>query len=262
MPPFKARWAEFAAALRATERWLLPGACLLCERRTFDAVSDPLICAPCRSRWARLPEPVCDRCGQPGDPSLSCRLCAEWPPGLTGVRSAVWLDAGARRAVHLLKYEGWRRVADAIVETLAPLARSLGPATLVPIPLGTARQRARGYNQSAELAVVLGDRLALPVAPDALQRRRETATQTALTPEARRANLRGAFVARHAPPAPVLIDDVFTTGATLASAASALLAAGATTVRGLTFARAPRQLAEAAAEADRTPRGWRRGRRG
>jgi ComF family protein len=120
-------------------------------------------------------------------------------------------------------------------------------ATLIPIPLSATRERTRGYNQSAALAESLGRAFELPIATGALRRTRETPTQTALTPEARRANLSGAFEAAAAPPPlPVLVDDVFTTGATLAEAAAALAAAGATTVGGVTFARAPRPLAEAA----------------
>ena len=195
-----------------------------------------------------LPEPQCARCGQPVSLPLACRLCAGWPAGLVGVRSAVWLDAGARRAVHLLKYEGWWRLSDAMAAPMRRLLSTSAPLTLVPIPLGATRLRARGYNQSAVLARALGLLLGAPVLERALRRRRDTRTQTALTPEERRANLSGAFVAVGRPPRnPVLVDDVFTTGATLVEAAAALMAAGAATVGGVTFARAPRPLADAEA---------------
>ena len=178
---------------------------------------------------------------------MACRLCAVWPAGLAGVRSAVWLDPPAREAVHLLKYSGWWRVAEAMADTMRRALPLPAGTTLVPIPLGATRQRSRGYNQSAVLAESLGRLLDVPVAPDALGRRRETTTQTTLTPEERRANLAGAFVAKGPPPTrPVLVDDVFTTGATLAEAATALLAAGAEAVSGITFARAARPLADAA----------------
>jgi predicted amidophosphoribosyltransferase len=246
VPRFAGRWADLGAALAAAERWLLPGACLLCESAVHPRDDDPLVCAACRARWSRLPDPLCERCGQPITPGVSCRLCPEWPVGFTGVRSAVWLEEQARRAVHYLKYEGWSRMAEPMADAMLPLACAMPTATLVPIPLSAARLRARGYNQSAELAGALQRRTGVPVASGALARRRDTGTQTALTPEARRANLAGAFVAVCVPPNPVLVDDVFTTGSTLAEAGAALLLAGAREVRGLTFARAPRPLAGAA----------------
>jgi len=251
VPPSVSRWSELRASLDAVERWLLPGECLLCHGAVETDPRDPLICAPCRSRWAPLPLPQCPRCGQPLSPGIECRLCEDWPPGLTGIRSAVWLDDSARRAVHLLKYEGWWRVSEAMATCLQRRLSLERGITLIPIPLGAARLRSRGYNQSAVLAEALAKRLGVPVAAAVLARGRDTATQTALTPEARRANLAGAFAARRAVPArPVLVDDVFTTGATLVEAATALLAAGAKTVSGVTFARAARPLAGAAAAPD------------
>ena len=247
MPRSAAPWAELGRTLAALERWLLPSECLVCQGAIGAEPCDPLICATCRHRWVSLPQPQCERCGQPSTAAIACRTCTGWPEEFGGVRSAVWLDDSARRAVHFLKYEGWRRVAEPMAQELArriPLARDV---SLIPIPLGPTRLRTRGYNQSAVLATALAERLGVPVAEHALARRRDTPTQTALTPEARRANLAGAFVARRVPPRPVLVDDVFTTGATLVEAAQALLEAGAPAVSAVSFARAPRPLAAAAA---------------
>ena len=236
-------WTEALAALRGAERWLLPAECLLCRAAVHTAPDDPLICSLCRSRWNPIPDPVCDRCGQPLDRDLECRICEGWPPGFRGVRSAVWLSGTARDAVHALKYNGWRRAAEGIVPVMTKLEPVRNGSVLVPIPLGAARRRERGYNQSAELARALGRLVSLPVDEARLRRRRETARQTGLAPDARRANLAGAFAARVAPgERPVLVDDVFTTGATLLAAAEALLAAGAAAVSAVTFARAVRPL--------------------
>jgi predicted amidophosphoribosyltransferase len=110
---------------------------------------------------------------------------------------------------------------------------------LVPVPLGARRRRSRGYNQSERLAAALGARLGLPLRTDLLARERETTTQTALTPEARRANVADAFTARgRVAGRLVLVDDVFTTGATLLAAAAALAGAGAERVEAVTFGRA------------------------
>ena len=160
-------------------------------------------------------------------------------------RSAVWLDALARDAAHALKYRGLPRIAhDLAVVMVRRIAAPDPGAVLVPIPLGSKRLKARGYNQSEWLARALAARWDVPVATHLLTRARETRTQTALTPAARLANVAGAFravgnSALHTPhSALVLVDDVFTTGATLAAAAQALAAAGATTVTAVTFGRA------------------------
>jgi ComF family protein len=176
------------------------------------------------------------------------------------VRSAVWLESGAREAVHALKYGALARIADDLAEALAgiPLP-GRDAAWLVPVPLGRHRLRERGYNQSERLARALARRWQRPLV-DLLTRVRETATQTALTPQARLANVAGAFETRNAERGTrnerpgdcsafrvprsaferplVLVDDVFTTGATLAEAARALQQAGARTVLAVTFGRA------------------------
>lgn len=231
-----ARWRGSVAEL---ERWLLPAACLLCEAPVPAREGDALVCALCRSRWRPVPGPVCDRCGQPAFAGLACRICGDWAPGLRRVRSAVWLEESARLAVHRLKYDGWWRVAESLAEAMRGLEPLTGRVSLIPVPLGARRARERGYNQSERIAAALGRRIGAPVRTDLLRRVRETRTQTALTPEARHANLAGAFACGNAGGlAAVLVDDVFTTGATLAAAAAALAAAGAASVDGVTFARA------------------------
>jgi len=155
------------------------------------------------------------------------------------VRSAVWLRGSARNAVHSLKYEGWWRVADALADAMSGLEPLTGQVCLIPVPLGARRLRTRGYNQSERIARALGGRIGRPVRPELLRRRRETRTQTALTPEGRQANVAGAFEALDVTGlACVLVDDVFTTGATLAEAGSALSRRGASRVEAVTFARA------------------------
>ena len=148
--------------------------------------------------------------------------------------------------MHQLKYEGWWRAAEAMAEAMRALEPLTGQVCLIPVPLGARRLRTRGYNQSERLAAALGRRTgARRCAPTSLARRRETGTQTALTPEARqrqrRRGVRGARGARDCEL--VLVDDVFTTGATLAAAAAALYGAGARRVEAVTFARAVEPVA-------------------
>jgi ComF family protein len=236
MMPF----AELARHWRQAERVLLPPACLLCKTSVPASEGDALICGLCRRRWQPVPSPICKRCGSMAEGSEACTFCQEWPPALDQVQSAVFLDEGARRTVHALKYQGWWRAAEPMAHAMRSLAPLLPGAVLVPVPLGSRRERRRGYNQSERLARALSDITSLPVHEGMLVRARETRSQTALTPEARQANIAGAFegAAAAREQSLVLVDDVFTTGATLLDAARALKAVGAAWVGAVTFARA------------------------
>ncbi len=144
-------------------------------------------------------------------------------------------------AIQALKYENATALAAPLGERLAAALASLNWIfdMIIPVPLHTNRLRQRGYNQSQLLGEHVAEHLALLCNSSALIRRRNTPAQVGLTRPQRHANMQDAFAAS-APQVSgfsiLLIDDVYTTGATLQACAAALMAAGAASVRSLTVA--------------------------
>jgi predicted amidophosphoribosyltransferase len=144
--------------------------------------------------------------------------------------------------VRHLKYAGWLHLAATCAEAMADHIQVASLDALVPVPLHPVRLRARGYNQARALAEALGAIHGWPVL-EVVERARATRSQVGLDRAGRAANVEGAFVCRPGVPAVVgLVDDVTTSGATLAAAGSALLTAGARRVVGLAFALAPEDV--------------------
>lgn len=156
------------------------------------------------------------------------------------------MDEPVRHLIHALKYSGWTAVADPLARRMAGLPFPVDvheeARLVVAVPISRPRLRERGYNQAALLAEAFAARTAREYAPSVLLRKRATETQTTLHPDERRANVAGAF----APAAGVslagehvlLVDDVWTTGATALACADALFSARARAVSVVTFARA------------------------
>lgn len=232
---------------------LLPTRCAGCGDPGVGRGPEP-VCPGCMTRLSPLPGPGCARCRHPSGPAGSpCGLCAEWPPSLTWCRSATRFDEPASSLVQALKYDGWVRVAPALVRPMVRALRDgavLDPpvpagriGAVVPIPTTPKRLRERGFNPAGLLARGVGEALDLPVL-EALSRPAEAPRQVGLPPSRRAANVRNAFVAERVragpllPPHVLLVDDVLTTGATGAAAAECLARAGAERVGLLTFARA------------------------
>ncbi len=175
-------------------------------------------------------------------PPAVCTACVADGPAYDYSRSAAVYGGVLREALHRLKFGGRRALArplaDLAVEQCGPSLPD-GIAAIVPVPLAADRERERGFNQAALLAERVAQGLALPVRARWLARGRATRPQSDLPAAERSANVREAFRAapavagRHV----LLVDDVLTTGATLAECARALRAAGADRIGALTVAR-------------------------
>jgi ComF family protein len=211
----------------------------------------PAECAGCR----REGPPLCRACRPALDvrrhaaPGAALGLPADLPPPLLQLEWCAPFSGVTRRALHALKYGGERRLATPLGEAMAArwALAGAGGSLLVPVPASPDRVRRRGYDQAALLARVAGARLGLPVV-EMLRRSRATTAQFDLDRTTRGSNVAGAFTlaandAAALPPRQlrgawvVLVDDVVTTGSTLAACAVTLLHGGALGVSALTVAR-------------------------
>ena len=196
----------------------------------------------CRACFEALPfvgTPFCRRCGAPTAFEVyGCGECRGRDFEFDGARAPLRYEGVGEELVHTLKYGGYTRVVEKV---MAPLMAGLLDRGrfdgVVPVPLHRARLAKRGFNQAQLMARGVAGRINAPVL-DKLKVVRRTRDQVELSAEARRTNVAGAY----APRGPVagrvlLVDDVFTTGATLSECAGALRRAGGKEVQALTLCR-------------------------
>ncbi|MFZ5469927.1 MAG: ComF family protein [Myxococcota bacterium] len=205
-------------------------------------------CADCERELQRTPSIRCARCSEPGRfDGGECPRCTAWRPSFSVAFAPFAHEGPVARAIHQLKYEDHPELASPLAALLCAEARDFlaaAPPTLCAIALHQRRFRDRGYDQAMLLAAELARLTGRTLADEALRRARETRRQVGLSDDQRERNVAGAFEAHPscAGQRVLLIDDVFTTGATARAAASALLRAGAREVQVLTLARANREL--------------------
>lgn len=230
----------------AADRWARwPNRCAVCHTETLGPLGR--ICDACLARFG-AERPRCRSCARAVPASIErCGACLRDAPPWT---HAVALADYGYPWDGLLGAFKFRDALDLLPALSARLAERIQAAradqgldAVLPIPLADARLRERGYDQTALLAHALGRRLRLPCIA-ALRRVIDTPHQTGLTRDARRANLRGAFVIDPlamplAGQRVALVDDVLTTGATLGEAAQMLRAAGVAELRVWVVARTP-----------------------
>jgi ComF family protein len=202
------------------------------------------LCTGCMAEIEMIQPPICHQCGLPLDAHGTERPCSI-PPPLDGLRACAFHSGPLREAIHDFKYRDLTALARPLGRLMAGAWPALEgqwlPQVVVPVPLHLHRQRQRGYNQSALLARELAVALQLPLLDGALRRVKATVPQVDLDAEQRRVNVQDAFRCQPgslAGRAVLLVDDVCTTGATLASACQALKEAGASRVLAYTLARA------------------------
>lgn len=226
---------------------MLPARCQLCDAPA-SARFDRVLCEGCAEGWPTI-EAGCPHCGRPGEPvGQACVECAAEPPPFERARALTWYEGKPAEAVQALKYAGRRGLApllgrlmgQAIPELLGePCYRAV-----VPIPLHWRRRWWRGYNQAELLAAPIARQLGIPMELD-LSRGRASKAQAHLGLRERRQNIARVFsvspaAARRLQGGDILlIDDVFTTGATTGACALSLKAAGVNRVDVLTLARTP-----------------------
>lgn len=214
---------------------------LVPERCAACGAGERIVCAPCLAALRLVRGPLCARCGAPTAwPVDRCAECAGRRLAFVSARAAVAYDGPARTLVTAWKERGRRRLARVFAGLVADVVPRPPVDALTFIPPDRDRGLWRGQNPAETLARLVALEWELPVEP-LLTRRRQVRPQRGLAREARRANVRGAFRASAAPTVVALIDDVYTTGATVGSAATELRRAGARAVHVVTFARAVRR---------------------
>ena len=215
---------------------LLPERCVACGG------GEELLCPDCRNRLVVLRGTLCDRCGRPTAwPVERCGECAGRRLAFASARAAVAYDGPGRALVVAWKERGLGRVAGLAAELVADSVPRPPVDALTFVPGDGDRVGWRGANPAEELAGRLGARWELPV-ERFLSRVRHVRPQRGLTRAARRSNVGSAFRAiGHVPRSVGVVDDVYTTGATVDAAARELRRAGARAVHVIAFARAVRR---------------------
>jgi ComF family protein len=229
-------------------RLALPQRCELCAA----TAGSKLLCDACNAGLPRETSP-CPACALPSMNGAICGACLAHPRPWSRVTAGLVYAFPVDRLLQQLKYGGRLALADWAGETLAVAVRaSLAsrpaperPDEVVALPLASSRQRERGFNQAREIAVHVVRAVGLPLTAP-LVRIGETAPQTALAWKERAQNVRGAFAVAGDPHGAriALVDDVMTTGATLAEAARELRRAGAADVECWVVARTLRSNAD------------------
>ncbi|MGA6981086.1 MAG: ComF family protein [Candidatus Sulfotelmatobacter sp.] len=238
---------------------LFPSDCRLCGLPLVNISRLP-VCPECLSAMRPAAGTLCSLCGErlvsiyaasSSDGEVKCGLCRRIEPPFMRAVAYGGFEGGLRELIHLLKYSGVRPAANVLgrmlAEAIAELKPSFSPSSVIviPVPLYRGKLRQREFNHAELIAraatKIVGRSGRLQMGPDLLERKRETSSQAGLTSHQRRENVRGAFGVMRPELVKdreiLIVDDVYTTGATVSECARVLRRAGATKVWVATVAR-------------------------
>ena len=233
----------FSRLQKTLDALLFPPVCPVCAAPVLE---NGALCPDCFAKLQFMPAAVCTRCGRPLPDSMQkagpCLQCVKKKPVFDGVYSAFKYDDVSRSLIFSLKYGAKFDVVSFMAEAMNRAGETLltRADVLVPVPLHRWRLLSRRFNQSVLLAEAIARRRGLPVDVFSLKRCKHTHKQGHFSPFERFKNVKGVFAANadaFTGKRAVLIDDVFTTGATAGECAKTLKRAGAASVGVITFAR-------------------------
>jgi len=235
--------------LGAALAFIYPEVCQICREERASVV-EGLICPACWRLVRFIRPPFCDRCGLPFEGAITavfeCGNCREMELHFSSARSAVAAGGMVLEVIHRYKYQRalWFEpfLADLLIREAAPILRDGKWDWILPVPLHSSKEREREFNQAERLAFRLSAATGIPVNTRLLKRVEATLTQTRLSRPERAENVRRAFTLsergrRLNGARIILLDDVFTTGATTSACAHTLREAGAGEVCVWTVAR-------------------------
>jgi len=196
----------------------------------------------CEEKTRPRADPICELCGGIVETAGICAACRNYPPLYSALRSYTIYKDEIRKAIHRLKYGGDISLGEILSRPMIKLLNSLNWEIdlVVPVPNSLVRKKMRGYNQASLIAYPIALSCGIPYLAKALERTRDTRSQVGLSAAERHENVRAAFRARReliAGKSVLLIDDLLTSGATVASCTKAMLEQDACQVYGLTLAR-------------------------
>jgi len=225
-----------AHQLRRLYNKLFTQPCFLCG----DLVEAAAVCEACTADLPKL-GPACRRCALPLTTEGICGQCQQNPPLQQATFAVYRYQPPIDKCIAAFKFHRQLSLNDFFVQAMLQQQQSRDalPDCLIPIPLHPLRLRHRGFNQSAELAKILGKQLGIAVDLTHLKRIRHTPPQSGLAFKARKRNIKQAFRydAKTPPQSVALIDDVITTGQTVREASRCLLQSGVKHVEVWTIAR-------------------------